>query len=289
MLREWWASRRASALPEARRLGLVHEQVAIAARHRRVKDAWDPHLKASQAAVLEAVSRCSRRGVACVVGAGDGLDVPVEALAGAFDEVILADVVLGPIAMGWANRTARRQRGRVKAVLWDATGALRSWVDRGPAASAPRPEAARELLQKLEEAEPGLPDGREPDLVISANCLSQLGLVPASARTNMAVDAGEGETEAEFEAWIGRCAVAAARRHLRWLEERSGDVLLLADLARLDVSPDGAVLGRESLAEALPRRAPDRQWRWDLAPIPEWDRAYHRVHEVGAWFGSVSV
>ncbi|MEO6993304.1 MAG: hypothetical protein ABI273_06725, partial [Lacunisphaera sp.] len=79
------------------------------------------------------------------------------------------------------------------------------------------------------------------------------------------------------------CARAAARRHLHWLGERTGIRLLIADAARMDIGADGKQLKRETLHERFGLPRPDRQWRWDLAPIPEWSEKFHRVHEVGAW------
>lgn len=79
------------------------------------------------------------------------------------------------------------------------------------------------------------------------------------------------------------CAAAAARRHLDWLAKRNGVRVLLADSARLDIAPDGRVLKRDSLRGRFGLRAPDRVWRWDLAPIPEWSPDFHRMHEVGVW------
>lgn len=57
----------------------------------------------------------------------------------------------------------------------------------------------------------------------------------------------------------------------------------MADAARLNISAEGNLLRREPLTDPIGLPLPDRQWRWDLAPIPEWSHRYHRVHEVGAW------
>jgi len=80
-----------------------------------------------------------------------------------------------------------------------------------------------------------------------------------------------------------RCAKAAARRHLGWLAQRTGVRILLADAARLNIAADGREIKRESLSSRYGLEKPDRFWRWDLAPIPEWSPDFHRVHEVGAW------
>lgn len=263
MLNEVWRTWRARSPASARQLGLVHEHAAIAGRHGRMRAAWAGHLAASREAILLGAGRCAQRRRALVIGAGDCLDVPVAELAGLFDRVVLADVVVG----GVARRLARRFRGRVECVNWDATGAL------ARLAGVRRAVTAAEARRFFEEAEPGPPPGGEADLVVSANCLSQLGLVPGHSLPAARADEDLPE----------RCAIAAARRHVRWLAERPGVRVLLADVARLNVAADGRILKRENLRDRYRLPPPDRMWRWDLAPIPEWSAAYHRFHEVGAW------
>jgi hypothetical protein len=249
--------------PEARALGLLREHFAIARRHARVPAAWAPHLAASREAVLASAERCARRGRVLVIGAGDCLDVPVAELAGIFGEVILADIAVGPAARRWEKKFP----GKVRCVAWDASGAL--------AALAPvrATVTAREAPDIFARADPGPPPGGEPDLVVSASCISQLGLVPGHS-----LPAAE-----QDEALPERCARAAARRHIAWLAQRPGVRVLLADLARLDIGPDGRQLKRETLHDGYGLRAPDRKWRWELAPIPEWAPDFARIHEVGAW------
>src|SRR5689334_19268051 len=162
---------RVGALPAARALGLAHEHAAIAARFARVGAAWAPHLAASQRAILDGATRCRARQTALIVGAGQCLDVPVAELAGLFDRVLLVDVVICPAARQWA----RRFPGRVECQAWDATGALEAVARRRRTLTAP--EAAG-LFQR---GCPQLPGGVEPDLVVSTNCVSQLGLIPAHA------------------------------------------------------------------------------------------------------------
>ena len=243
-----------------RRLGLAREHVAISARYRRVGRAWAPHLAACRTAILDASQMCARRRCVVIVGAGSCLDVPVGELAQQFETVVLADVVTSLAA----RRLARRFPGRVRLVTWDATGALARLV----AAKCATPE---QIATCFEEAEPGTLPGGASDLVVSANCLSQLGLVVDSL--------APGCTDAER----GRVVAAAARRHLAWLSGQPGVRLLLADVARLEVSPEGAEVSREDCLDGLGLRDADRRWRWDIAPIPEYSARVHRVHAVGAW------
>jgi hypothetical protein len=198
-----------------------------------------------------------------VIGAGACFDVPVAELAQTFSEVILADVAVSAVARRWQ----RRLPGRVRALAWDATGALAVLADRRKTATA------IEIVSLLADSHPGEPPDGEADLVVSANGLSQFGLIPAGRLAAADLD----------EELPARCLRAAAERHLAWLAARPGVRVLLTDLARLDVAPDGRELERRTIFKNLNLRPPDQHWRWDLAPIPEWSREWHRVHEVGAW------
>ena len=258
MLPELLRSLTLHAPPWAHRLGLVHEHVAITFRRKRTKTAWAPHLAASKAAILSAARRCRTRRRALVIGAGDCADVPVSELAARFDEVVLTDAVLGPEM----RRHARKSRGKIRAEIWDATGALTSLAAESHALG---PDAAEAVFAN---ADAGPPPGGEPDLVVSANCISQLGVVPLDRFAH--VDEN-------------RCAAAAARRHLHWLSKRAGIRVLLADRVRIDLSETGAELRREHTPGMNGLRQPNELWRWDLAPIPELSREFHRIHEVGAW------
>jgi hypothetical protein len=249
--------------PAARQLGLLREHEDIAKRHARVRAAWAPHLAACRQVILETAELCPLRRRALVIGAGDCLDVPVAELAEMFEEVVLADIVTSAEVRRWEKKFPKRVSG----ANWDASGALASL------AAARETVAAHEASEIFAQADPGPPPGGEPDFIVSANCISQLGLVPGHSLPAYAKDKGLPE----------RCAKAAARRHLAWLEQQPGVRVLLADVARLDVGPDGRQLKKETLHERFGLPKPDSTWRWDLAPIPEWSPDFHRVHEVGAW------
>ncbi len=77
-----WASRRS---------GLLGRGVALWSRASRRRREWAPHMAASRAFVTQAFADLPRGGKALVLGSGLLQDVPVEALAAHFDEVILVD------------------------------------------------------------------------------------------------------------------------------------------------------------------------------------------------------
>jgi len=252
-----------SCPPAGRQLGLLREHEDIAKRHARVRQAWATHLAESRRVVLETAQRCAQRRRAVVIGAGDCLDVPVAELAAIFDEVVLADIVTSAEVRRWE----RKLRGKVRAANWDASGAL------AKLAAVRETVTGQEAVEVFAQADPGPAPGGEPDFMVSANCISQLGLVPGHSLPAMEKDKGLPD----------RLAKVAAKRHLEWLERQPGVRLLRAHAARLDLAPDGHVLKRETLHERFGLPKPARTWRWDLAPIPEWSREFHRVHDVGAW------
>lgn len=254
----------ARTAPVAGPLGLWHEHRDIAKRHARVRAAWAGHLAASRAAILEVAATVPERRRCVVIGAGDCLDVPVAELARIFDGIVLADVVIGREV----RRLERKWPGRVRGVVWDASGALAQLGE------VRESVGAREAARIFAAADPGPPPGGEADLLVSANCLSQLGLVPGHSLP--AYRRGDKELP-------DRLGQAAGRRHVEWLRQRAGIRVLLADVAELDLGPDGKLLKRVDLLERFGLPPPEKTWRWDLAPIPEWSPDFARVHEVGSW------
>ena len=107
MLAELFAWMTTPCPAAARRLGYLREAIAIEARYRRHAERWRSHLEKSKAVIEEAVSNSSRRSRAVVLGSGPLFDIPVEALADAFDVVELVDIVhpkrARQIAAGFAN------------------------------------------------------------------------------------------------------------------------------------------------------------------------------------------
>lgn len=239
----------------ARRLGYLHEQIAIRARHRRHRQGWAPHLAACRGMIADAVGLCPRREVVAVVGAGVCLDVPVAELAASFRRVLLLDV-------GFLDRQAI---ARVERHAVDVTGCLQQWHDQ------PRLDDAAVLVTP-----PAWPIGLPaPDLTISANLCGQLHLLPAAWLER------HRPRGADFRQRLGHALAAA---HLAWLRARPGHSLLIADLAELAIDRGGVVVDEQpTVCAGLGLRAPDRTWDWALSPIPEWDPQHHLRHRVGAW------
>lgn len=231
----------------ARRLGYLTEAVAIRARHRRCRHAWHEHLENCRAAVMEAARSCSRRDTVLIAGSGALLDLPVRELSGLFRQVILFDIV-----HPWTARLRTLALSNVRLDTADATGILED------VASGRMPKPAPTALYR----------DQKPDLVVSANILSQLALMPVKR-----LKAAGTHSPEELAAYAGELQSA----HLAWLAGFTGTRLLLTDTHWSDGVHGGPLL--EDLA--LPE--PWRTWTWAMAPRPEIHPDRDVSHRVAAF------
>lgn len=240
----------------ARRLGLLKEQVAIAARYRRCKEAWEPHLSACAAAILEAVGDKDATHIV-ILGSGHGFDVPLEALAGGSTRISLVDAV-HPRFM--RRRVAKlRDSSAVSLIEADLSGLALSPIH--PRGALP---------------EPSLPDWRPEDinensLVVSLNLLSQLAL-PYLARARAVT---EGQREA-FE-------MAVMAGHVEWLRGLGCPILLIAEQARHWRDGTGNAFDPMPVAADLDLGAPWRGWSWETIPENERSDGVVMHAKIGAW------
>lgn len=232
----------------ARRMGHLAESVAIAARHRRCRVAWAPHLAASRRALLDSAHAAPRHRIALVLGSGHLLDVPLAELAALFEEVRLVDIV-----HPWSSRLTARRYANVHLVEADVTGCL----DRLPA----KPPMPDRFL-----------DRQEIDWVASVNLLSQLANLPQrwlrAHQSNL--------TDAD----IGRYAEALTANHLVWLTRFRAPVCLVTDLEQTRLDGHGEVAEWHDFRPLLAGWRITTEWRWELAPpgeLADGETAWHRV------------
>ncbi|TGD98269.1 hypothetical protein [Methylobacterium nonmethylotrophicum] len=237
----------------ARRLGHAGDSVRLAARSRRCRRAWAPHLAAAQDAVRAAMENLPRRDTIVVLGSGLLDDVPIDDLAGAFRRVVLVDAV-----HPWRSRWRARAHRNVARLTFDLSG------------------TEGLLLGRSDAFGPALPPVcREADLVVSANLLSQLPILPV-ARLEAAGRLGPWTDPDAF----GRRIVAA---HLDALGSLSARTCLVTDLDEAEEDRDGRVLERIDLLYGIDPGPAPRHWDWVLAPFGEASRDRRLVHRVAAW------
>lgn len=247
----------------ARRFGYLKEAVAITARYHRCRDAWAPHLAASRSAVTAFSAALSSRRTLVVLGSGAGLDLPLEALANEWQQVVLVDLV-----HPWPIRHRARRWSNVALATWDVGGVLPTLRRHPPV---------------LVEPHTDWPLPPETDAVISLNLMAQLPVLPLAWLER------RGVSEAERHAWA-RAVVAA---HWRQLATLSLPVLLLTDFAAEwwvceNHSTQNDNHNKEKMLAvastlfgfALPC-LPQRTWPWRIAPCGEESPLWERRLQVG--------
>ena len=234
----------------ARRLGYLKEAVAINARYRRLGRVWGDHLERSRAVIAEAVERCPRRRTALVIGSGLLLDIPLAALAGGFERVLLADLV----HLRAARRAAARHTN-AEMVTADVTGLVGDFERRVAEGwrgdPVPTPDAFLDM--------PDL------DLVVSANVLAQLAIFPAAALQRRA--GLDGDALDAFCRDVVQC-------HLDYLGRFDAPVCLITERRREAFDRNGGRLSDQDALFGVTLPGGGAEWSWTLAPPGEVNRDY---------------
>jgi hypothetical protein len=247
---------------DARRTGHLTAAVSLWSRAGRCRAAWTAHEEHCHAIVRRAVEDLPRRRVCLVLGSGLLRDVPLPYLAEMFHEVRLIDVV-----HLWPARLAARRHRNVTLIDMDLTGTTDLLLGRATGISDPFSRLVRDV---------------SVDLVISANCLSQLALLPEER-----IEKKGGLPRLRFPD-IGRRIVQA---HLHGLSQFSCRVCLLSDTEGYDLDADGREIERYDLLHGVPLPPADEDWDWCLAPLGELARdhaVHHAAHGWVDWAASVA-
>lgn len=249
-------------------MGYLKESIALSARHRRCRMAWQDHLAATRAALLSSLSLCRSNRIALLLGSGALLDVPLAEVAGRFEEVWLVDAV-HPLA-------ARRQMRRfpnVRRIVHDVTECVFDLPRLSP--------LMVESLERLGRQSPRrFLDEKRIDWVASVNLFSQLHLLPVAwlRRHQPQLD----------DAVLNAFAVALLSRHLDYLAAFRAPVCLVADLEQStrSIGGDEAVEHTDFSAFFTGWPEPSGAWDWELAPPGELARDVESRHRVAAFVAS---
>jgi hypothetical protein len=225
-----------------RRLGYVRQSGLLHARSRRCRAAWAPHLETARGIVAAAAGATRRRRHAIVLGSGLLDDVPLAILAGLFERVSLVDAV-----HPWPTRLAVRCYRNVALMTAEISAGLAGhWT---------------EICA-------------EADLIVSANLLSQLPIVP--------LDAYEARG-CEAPPHLGRHIIETHLSALDALARQAERVCLITDTIQREEDRAGQTTDSLDLmfGVALPR--PEAAWDWEIAPFGEIGRRHRLVHRVHAY------
>lgn len=244
-------------------MGYLTEAVGIAARHRRCRAAWAPHLARSRAIVARAAERCTGGEHAVVLGAGLLLDVPLGVLRHRFRRVDLVDIVFLP----WPRIVAAALPG-LRLIPHDVTGMAEAVHDAVEEARARR--ASLRLPTPAADLAPAL----GADLVVSLNLISQLAAIPRTfVERRLGSAAGrrpapEESDEAVFDRFA-RGMVEAHIAALGALAAAGSRVAVVTDLTETMSDPERTAPTTVSATEGVTVPWTGESWTWPVAPPGE--------------------
>lgn len=235
-----------------RSMGYLSELIALEARYKRCRESWEPHLEKTKAVIHEAINQTNGHKRAIVLGAGILSDIPIDALSQKFDQVELVDVCF--------LNTTKKYLKNFSNVSWralDVTGIaapLQTWAKAGANPHAlPAPQNVDTI--SLEGA----------DLVISANILSQLPLIPSAFIEKTAPNIGD-QTMQNF-------ANDIIETHINLIEDCHAHGCLITEIERQFIDGDKILDSDDPLFGYRPG-LDGETWHWDLAPKGEVSKDY---------------
>jgi len=234
---------------EFRRLGYLHESIALEARHHRLHAAWDGHIQKCQSLIKLAVEKCEVRRKVVVLGSGILAEIPLVYLCSEFDSVVLVDLVHVK-----SVRKRVTEFSNIELVEADITGMSTALLKLNrQSESLPEP---RSYIPCMDES---------VDLIISANLLSQIYVGPL----NFAVS----RTRFRDKDYIDWCQMII-NSHMKSLLDSECRVCLITDSMHEEINLHGEVIQREDVLFGI--KLPDSAWHWDweLAPVGEISRNY---------------
>lgn len=240
-------------------MGYLHELIAISARYKRCRRAWQPHLDASKDFILKAVHSCPHHKKAVILGSGLLLDIPLAELSEAFEEVLLVDIVHLPATKRKASRYPN-----VFILNADITGAAHAVY-----------KTRRITPIETTTGFPGCDS--KTSLLISANLLSQLSLCPASFLIEKCH-----VNEIDVQKWEKNLV----KDHLKRLANLACTVCLLTDRSISCKDKNGKIYDvRDTLHGIRPEMELTNiryqaKWQWDVAPLGEISNDYSMTLEV---------
>ena len=256
MLWECWQYLATPCPHHLRQMGYLSELIAIRPRYDRSRKLWEPHLRQTKDFILAGATRCVHRRRVVFLGSGWLLDVPLEELAGMFNEVHLVDII-HPLAA----RKAAARHPNVHVLSLDVAGVAKPVFE--AAARMGRTMQKEALSFQVERQPSGWLEG---DYVVSVNLLSQLPVVPRELLTKLRDHHGRALYE---ESEMRSFARAVVEHHGRILQQAGSITCLVTDVEEITLDREGRTTARRDLLAGFELPPAEREWTWGFSDFGE--------------------
>ncbi len=262
MLREIIELMFTPATPVAKKYGFVYQSISLKHRYERCKKVWLPHLKSCQDLFLQTVQKLSQKKSVVVLGSAHLHEIPMHLLLQNFETVTLVDVI-HPLK----HHLKAKREPRLKLVTQDLMQSLDKLDN----------------IKTLEQLHAMIEDMRtkelfhfEADLIVSANLLSQLALLPMEA---LEKSRKEDLTIEEKDV----ICTAFAEIHLQNLLKCKGKKLIYSDREVLYHDKTGELLYKGHYPVNFAGFKKLKEWDWTLAPLKEASKKYSIQMHIEAY------
>jgi len=237
----------------ARKYGFLYSSIALRHRYERCKKIWIPHLKNCQDLFNETVQKVPQKRHVIILGSAHLHEIPIHLLLKDFEQITLVDVV-HPLKHHWLAK----RNPRVKLVTQDLTEGLQ-YLE-----SLQSLEDLHQLNDRLAKEEIFKFSG---DLIISANLLSQLALLPIEAierkiKRSLTIEEKD------------KVCTAFAENHVRNLSRCEGKKLIYADRTVTYKNRNGEIIYQGFYPVDFSGFQFLKKWNWSIAPIGEASKEY---------------
>lgn len=248
--------------PIAKKYGFLYQSISLAHRFERCKKAWLPHLKNCQDLFTETVHGLPQQKSVVILGSAHLHEIPLHLLVQNFENITLVDII-HPLKLHWIAK----RNSRLKLITLDLSGSLDK-LD-----SIQSLEDLHELLRQLQSQ---TLFHFEADLIVSANVLSQLGLLPIEALEKKL------KRKLTIEEKDQICT-AFAQLHLQNFKNCQGHKLIYADREVLYRSPQGELIYKGHYPVDFTGFTKIKEWEWLLAPLKEASKEYSIEMKIEAF------
>lgn len=248
--------------PLAKKYGFLYSSIALQHRFERCKKAWLPHLKNCQDLFLQSLTGLEQKKSVVLLGSAHLHEIPLHLLVENFETIILVDVV-HPLKHHWMAK----RNSRLKLITQDLSLSL-DQLD-----SISSVEDLQALIKKLDNQELF---HFEADLIISANVLSQLALLPIETLEKKLKRALTIEEKDSL-------CTGFAELHLKNLKNCRGKKILYADREVIYRSPQGEIIYRGHYPVSFAGFTKLKEWMWLLAPLKEASKDYSIEMKIEAY------
>lgn len=262
MLRESLEFLLTPTTPLARKYGFLYSSVSLKHRYERCKKIWIPHLKDCQDLFTQTVQSLDKKKHVVILGSAHLHEIPMHLLMEHFEKITLVDVV-HPLKHHWFAK----RYSKINLVTQDLTLALHHLDKLGS-------------IEDLHTLAKDLADEQlfhfEADLIVSANLLSQLALLP--------IDTIEKKLRRELSVEEKDIICSDfAQTHLKNLETCKGQKLIYADREVIYKNPQGEVIYKGHYPVDFSGYKKIKNWNWVLAPVGEASKDYSVEMTVEAY------